>query len=63
MDLLSAFYASSMVFIAPARLSHLKIPGRPKMACTALCRRAMHGRPQEVLCSAYFLLYNGIGAL
>jgi len=23
----------------------------------------MCGRPQEVLCSAYFLLYNGIGAL
>src|SRR6218665_1912137 len=26
-------------------------------------RRAMRGRPQEVLCSAYFLLYKGIGAL
>ena len=33
------------------------------MALAALCRQAMPGRPQEVLCSTYFLSYNGIGAL
>src|SRR6218665_159844 len=26
-------------------------------------RRDMRGRPQEVLCSAYFVSYNGTGAL
>ena len=33
------------------------------MAPAALCRRAMHGRLQEILCSAYILFYNDIGAL
>jgi len=47
------------------RPSHLQKPEGPKVARTALTRRAMRGRPQEVLCSAHFFVvgYNGIGAL
>ena len=32
------------------------------MACAALSRQAMRSPSQEVLCSAYFLSYNSIGA-
>jgi len=44
------------------RPSYLKMPGRSEMVCAALSRQAMSGRSQ-VLCRAYFLLYNGIGAI
>jgi len=41
----------------------VKIPGGPKIAHAAVHRRDMHGQPQKVLCSAYFLSYTGIGVL
>jgi len=41
---------------------NLQIPGGPKMVSDVFSRRAMCGRPPEVLCSAYNLLYDGMGA-